>query len=247
MGKAKSPNTGMDLDSSGNIITAQNNGLMASYSPINPPSIFSATPTTANNTSVDLSWDSGAVDTDFGGVTIRRSTATYPASPSDGTAIVTSNAVDTAALDTELSNATTYYYTIFNKTLDGFYSTGVTANTLIAPDAPSLTASKPVINGTSINLSWTVPSGTDHFTLQREINAGGYANVSSNVSSATTTYTDSGLSDGSYIYRIYAVDAASSSSNAGTSSTLIIDTAAPSSPNISASKPTLNGSTINLS
>jgi len=118
---------------------------------------------------------------------------------------------------------------------------------ITAPSRPVITATKPRLNGDTISLEWTQPATTSKFLLKRKLNSEAATVVSANMSSTTTSFSQSALSDGTYEYLLYAVDDYTNTSNVGTSSTLTIDTNAPSAPDISATKPALNSRTINLS
>lgn len=223
--------TAMDLDSSGNIYTAETDGILQTYSPIYPITSFS---TAASENSANLTWTNDSIDSDFSGVTIRRSDTTYPTSITDGS-LVSSNVLTLSYMDNSLSSATTYYYTVFNETVDGFYSAGVTSNVMTPPSAPVLAAELSSPNSSTIHLSWNVPAGTNTFNLQRSFNAGTYTAVQTGIPNSTTSYNDTGLSDGTYIYQIFALDASSNSSSAGISSAIAVDTTPSDGPtNVSA-------------
>ncbi|MBX7149239.1 fibronectin type III domain-containing protein [bacterium] len=230
--------------STGEVSTIDNSGTARTYSPISAPTTFTAS--SIASTSLTLNWtvDSNASGSDFAGATIRSSTSSYPTSATDGSAVTSSN-TDTSFDVTGLSAGTTYYYTIFNKTADGFSSAGVQLSVATAPAAPSISASKPALDSSTINLSWDVPTGTDHFILKRNDGTSD-VNINTNIDDAITSYSDTGLSDGTYTYKIYAVNSNGDSSGVGTSSALTIDTTAPSAPNLTANKATLNGNIINL-
>lgn len=72
---------GMDIDSSGNIYTVQFSGAISTYWPIAVTTSFSSA---AQENSVNLNWMNSAVTSDFSGVTIRRSTVTYPTLATEG-------------------------------------------------------------------------------------------------------------------------------------------------------------------
>ncbi|MGE4170728.1 MAG: hypothetical protein AB7F28_08450, partial [Candidatus Margulisiibacteriota bacterium] len=236
----------MAVDATGNIYVTNTNGDVRLYQPINPVSEFSAT--SASATSVTLNWTSGALDSDFGGVMIRRSSSGTPTSVSDGT-LVTQNNTGSSYQDTGLEASTTYYYTIFNKTSDGFYSSGVTLSVTTAagtPDAPVLSATLPAPNSGSVSLSWNAPALTATFLLQRSQDGGPATTVSANMDVSVTSYSDTGLNDGAYVYSLYAISASGVTSNAGVAATVNIDVTAPSPPSLEASKPTPNGTTVSL-
>lgn len=230
-----------DLNTStGKMYTVDGNGTVQMYDPINPVSAFTAS---SSGSDVTLSITNGAVDSDFGGTLIRRSTLSYPATVTDGSAVTTT--ASNTFVDSGLSNAT-YYYTAFNKTSDGYYSSGVTSSVVVAasPDAPILAS---IVSGNSVSLSWNVPVGTNAFVLRRSSlefpasQSDGTAVTSTDAS--TINFTDVGLADGTYYYSIFAADALNNYSSAGTAS-VTIDTTPPSrASNFSA---VASGSTITL-
>jgi hypothetical protein len=212
------------------------------YDPINAVADFSAS---ASSSNAILAWTAGVSDSDFSGVTIRRSTSGFPVNATDGT-LVTSSDIGTSFVDSGLADGT-YYYAIFNQTLDSYYSTGVTTTVTIdatPPTSPTLHASA---TGTTVNLAWDVPSETASFVLRRSTSA---FPVSVNDGSAVTTtdasltsLTEAGLADGTYYYAIFAGDARNNYSSAGTTSALI-DTTAPAAP--TGFSAWVSGSTVNL-
>ncbi len=243
---------GLDVDSKGNLYVGVFSGTSSfavrKYAPINAVTTFNMTPTTNK---VTLSWSagSGATGSDYVGATIRSSTVGFPATPTDGVAVTSNNKAGTFS-NTGLTPGTTYYYSIFNKTSDGFFSSAVTRSvttTNLPPNAPTISGTKPVLNSSTINLSWDVPATTAKFVLYKSVDSGPVTMVSSNISSGVTSLAQTGLSDGNYVYTIYAVNAYGATSNVGTASSITIDTTAPNAPTLSASKPVLNGTTVNLS
>ncbi len=196
-----------------------------------PPSRPTGFAAETSGTDISLSWTNPT--SDFASVTVRKSDSTYPASITDGTA-VTSNST---ATHLTLKNFTdgNYYFSIFASDSYGNMSAKATANARVSttpPDAPTLTAEKASLNGTTINLSWNVPATTSKFLLKRSFNSGQATTVSSNIPSSTTSLSQTGLADGTYTYSLYAINVYSNTSNVGTSSTLTIDTTAPSAPTL---------------
>ncbi len=234
---------GMDINASGTIFTVDTSGTVKRYSPINSLTDLTATPSGA---SINLSWTTGVSDADFAGVTIRRSTSAYPTSPTDGVA-VTSDLVGSSYSDSGLAEGTTYYYTLFNKTLDGFYDVGsqISATTSTAPSPPSgLTASA---SGSSVNLNWTNPvSNFDSVTIRRSSSA--YpTSISDGVGVQSgltdTTYSDTGLADGTYYYSLFATDGFGLYSDAATVSVTVDGTPTAAITSFAA---LVSGSNINL-
>ncbi len=239
--KAGSNIAGMDVSSStGRITIINSSGTVATYDPITSPSSISSS---ASGTSAVLTWTTGVADGDFNGVTIRRSTSSYPTTATDGVA-VTSSSLATSFIDTELDEGT-YYYSFFNETSDGYYSSPATSTATIdlPPAAPTLTAEA---TGSNISLSWSVPSDTASFTLRRSMSdyptshTDGAAVTTTN--SSITSLTESGMMDGDYFYSIFAADAGGNYSTSGTAS-VTVDTTGPTTPILSA---TASGSSILL-
>jgi fibronectin type 3 domain-containing protein len=213
---------GMDFNTStGRITTVDTSGNITVYNPIAPPVSVSASP---SGSSAVFNWTNDITDNDFGGVTIRRSTVGYPTSAADGSA-VTSSVRTTTFSDTGLNDGT-YYYTLFNKTMDGYYSAGVTSSVTIAvpPDAPTVEAA--AVRPTSVSLVWSIPADTESFTLKRSRDGGPFTTVSTTMTA--TSYMDTGLIDGNYTYAVYAVDASGNISSPGRTTTVVIDTLSPS-------------------
>jgi hypothetical protein len=226
----------------GKIYTVDTGGVIQVYDPIYPVATFTATSSGSN---VTLSIVSGAADTDFGGVMIRRSAVSFPTSSTDGTGVTST--VENSFVDSGLSDGT-YYYTAFNTTADGYYSTGVTTSVSVdgtPPSAPVLSASR---SGTSVSLSWTQPDTTASFMLRRStlgaISSNSDGSTVSTTDVSITSYVDSGLSDGTYYYGIFAIDSNGNYSSAGTAPSVTIDTLAPSVP--ASFTATASGSSITL-
>lgn len=233
---------GIDVNPTTGMITViDTSGAVTTYDPVNPPSTISSS---ASGTSATLSWATDIVDSDFRGVTIRRSTSSYPSSATDGVA-VTSSSLVTSFTDTDLAGGT-YYYSFFNQTSDGYYSSAATSTVTIdlPPSAPILSAD---VAGSTINLSWSVPSDTASFTLRRGMSdyptshTDGVAVTTTN--SSITSLTESGMIDGVYFYSLFAADAGENYSAAGTAN-VTVDTTGPAAPILSASA---SGSSILLS
>lgn len=233
---------GLDVNTStGRITVIDSSGMVTTYNPIDALSSVSST---ASSTSAILSWITGALDADFGGVTIRRSTSGYPTSATEGVA-VTSSSMATSLTDTGLDEGT-YYYSFFNQTVDGYYSTAATSSVMIdlPPEAPTLAVEA---TGSTISLSWSVPADTDTFMLRRDTTdfPASYTDGSTvtTTASSVTSLTQNSLPDGIYYYSIFARDSGGNYSSPGTASATI-DTISPSAPTLNA---ITSGSSILLS
>jgi YD repeat-containing protein len=131
-------------------------GVTATATPVAPPDTtppanvtgFTATP---GNAQVELAWSLPA-DADFAGVKILRRTGSYPASPSDGTAVY--NGAGTGTTDTGLVNGTEYFYKAFS--YDGVpnYASGATASAVPAAPTPAWDAGYQDLGGGWRRLGW---------------------------------------------------------------------------------------------
>ncbi|MGD8811315.1 MAG: PQQ-dependent sugar dehydrogenase [Thioalkalispiraceae bacterium] len=138
-----------------------------------PPAVVSNFTATAQDQSINLSWNNPG-DSDFAGVIIRRSTSGNPASISDGTEVY--NGAGSSITDSGLTNGTTYYYSIFTYDEVPNYSGAVSINarptslnvdagsdqTIVLADAANLNAIA-TENGQppqgTVTYSWTQVSG----------------------------------------------------------------------------------------
>ncbi len=233
---------GMDINTStGEIFVIDSSGTVTVYDPINAVSSFAAS---ASSSNAILIWTAG-VDGDTRGVTIRRSTSGFPATPSDGTA-VTSSATVSNFTDSGLADGT-YYYAIFNQTIDGYYGAGVTTSLTIDVPPDPVSSFIASASGTTASLNWTNPTSPDfsHVSIRRSTTdfpaslSDGFA-VSSTV--IGTSFTETGLSDNVYYYGLFAIDSGNNASIVATSS-VTIDTTPPVAPILTAYA---SGTTINL-
>ncbi len=219
---------GFDVSTTtGRITTINTSGTVSRYDPINSVTSVS---TTASGTSVVLDWTSGVAGSDFSGVTIRRSSAGFPASATDGTA-VTSSSMATSLTETGLAEGA-YYYSFFNQTSDGYFSQAATTTVTVdlPPDAPALSAS---VTGSTITLAWSSPSGVSGYVLRRST-VGFPATHVSDTAVTTTAASITGLVqasmvDGRYYYSVFAFDEGGNYSSAGTAS-VSVDTVGPTAP-----------------
>ncbi|MBI3608871.1 MAG: hypothetical protein HY207_12965 [Nitrospirae bacterium] len=133
------------------------------------------------------------------------------------------NNTTTTFTDTGLTNGTTYYYVIraFDGTQESANSTQASAAPVdnTAPAAPTGVSAvdRPADQGGAINLAWTVSTATDvtQQRVYRSTTSGGpYSLVTTFANNTTTTYTDTGLTNGTtYYYVIRAFDGTQESAN----------------------------------
>jgi endoglucanase len=171
-----------------------------------------ATPTnlvaTAGNAQVALSWTASTGATSY---TVRRATT------SGGTyADVATGVTSTNYTNTGLTNGTAYYYVV-----SAVNSAGSSANSnqvSATPQTPVTIPAAPtnltgVAGNAQVVLSWTASSGATSYTVKRSTASGsGYVDVATGVTS--TSYTNTGLTNGTaYYFVVSAVNSAGSSGN----------------------------------
>lgn len=180
----------------------------------------------ASGDSIQLTWTT-PTDSDYQDTTIRRSTTSFPMSVDDGV-LVADGLTGTSYDDTGLEWETAYYYTVFHRA-SGIYSRGGTGSAITglrAPDAPSLGA---FAEGSNAILYWSVPSGAASFLIMQSKD-GDDAQTVVMLDASESSYTVEGLTDGTYVFSIYALNADDVASDAGVSPSIVIDTIAPDAP-----------------
>jgi len=170
---------------------------------------------TAGNGQVSLSWAASSGATSY---TVKR--ATTSGGPYTN---VATNVTTTSYTNTSLTNGTTYYYVVSASNSAGSSANSAQASatptgstTPTAPAAPTgLTATAG--NG-QVSLSWAASSGATSYTVKRATTSGGaYTNVATNV--ASTSYTDTGVTNGTtYYYVVSASNSAGSSADSAQAS-----------------------------
>jgi len=174
-----------------------------------PPTVPSA-PTglaaTAGNTQVALSWTASSGATSYN---VYRGTT---AGGESATAVAT-GVTGTTYTNTGLINGTAYYYKVkaVNSAGTSGYSNEASATPVLAvPSAPTgLTATA---GNTQVALSWTASSGAASYNVYRGTTAGGESTTAIATGITTTSYTNTGLTNGStYYYKVKAVNASGTS------------------------------------
>ena len=160
--------------------------------------------------------------------------------------------------DTGLTNGTTYYYVVraYDSTQESVNSNEASAvpvdNT--APAVPTFLTASDVAgdNGGAVALSWT-PSVSTDVTQQRiyrsTVTGGPYTLVTTFTNNTTSTYTDTGLTNGTtYYYMVRAWDGTQESANSNEASATPLDNIVPSAPTTLSAidTPLDNGGGINL-
>lgn len=163
------------------------------------------------NGTASLSWaaSSGAVS-----YNVLRSTtngAGYT-TVTNGTGVTT-----TSFSDSGLAAGVTYYYVVQAVNAGGTSANSNQATVTFAPAAPTLSATAG--NGT-VSLIWTAPSGATSYALLRSTTSGsGYVAVTNASNLTSTSFTDTGLSNGTtYYYVVRASNSGGTSPNSNQAS-----------------------------
>lgn len=214
------PNTGIDSLGSFYFKVTDNTGfsytnsvnvhiLSDGTSVTNPPAAPANLLAAAGDAQVSLSWPSVS-----GATYYILKAATVDGGPYNG---IATNA-STTYLHTGLSNGTTYYYVVSagNSIGEGTNSVQATATpSLPLPGVPvGLTATA---GDTRISLSWSAASAASAYVVKRAmVNGGDYASL---VTNTATTFTNTGLVNGTtYYYVVSAQNAAGESANSSQAS-----------------------------
>jgi fibronectin type 3 domain-containing protein len=171
---------------------------------------------TAGNASVSLSWsppssNGGAAVTSYN---VYRSTT----AGGEGSTPVAFAVTGTSFIDTGLTNGTTYYYTVAAVNSVGTGPQSAEANATPQPTAPTAPLGLKAKGGNvSVSLSWSVPasdggSPITGYNIYRSTTAGGEGGTPVKTGVTTTSYTDTGLTNGTtYYYTVAAVNAVGTS------------------------------------
>lgn len=180
----------------------------ALLAPLPPVTSLTALPT---NGAAILRWTNPSSNS-FAGVRIQRTTASPPASVTDGTTVYQGSG--TSMTNSGLTNRIVYYYGVFAHDAAPHYSQpaiiNVTPADIYPPGNISTTVSESVDQGTHIE--WLPPADSDYAgtRIVRKM-AVAPTNISDGIlvyTGAGTSFDDSGLINGSnYYYRCYAFDA----------------------------------------
>ena len=168
------------------------------------PAVPTGLTATAGNAQVALSWSASSGATSYN---VKRSTT------SGGSYTTIASVTTTSYSNTGLSNGMTYYYVVsaVNSGGESANSSQVSATPQAsAPAAPTgLTATA---GNAQVALSWNASSGATSYNVKRSTTSGGsYATIAS---VTTTSYSNTGLSNGTtYYFVVSAVNAGGESAN----------------------------------
>jgi fibronectin type 3 domain-containing protein len=159
---------------------------------------------TAGNGQVALNW---SASTGASGYSVLRAT-----SPNGTYTTVASGVTGTSYTDTGLSNGTTYYYAVVATNGSGSSANSSQVNALTAPAAPTGLAA--TADNAQVSLLWNASTGAATYNVLRSTTSGsGYASVATGVTG--TSYTDTGLTNGTtYYYVVTATNSGGTSANA---------------------------------
>jgi O-glycosyl hydrolase/fibronectin type 3 domain-containing protein len=159
---------------------------------------------TAGNTQVGLSWSASSGATAYD---VKRSTVS-----GSGYATITSP-TGTSYTNTGLTNGTTYYYVVAAKNAGGSSANSSQVSATPQPAIPPVpTGLSATAGNTQVQLSWTASTGATAYDLKRStVSGSGYATITSPTG---TSYTNTGLTNGTtYYYVVAAKNAGGSSAN----------------------------------
>ena len=165
---------------------------------IQPPASVVAAP---GNQKVSLTWTAAP-----GAVSYNVYRGTSPGG--EGATPIARGVTTTSYTDTGLTDGTTYYYqvTAVNVSGESNHSVEVSAMPVAPPSAPAGFIATP--GNTEIGLSWTAPAGATSYNVYRGTTPGGEGASPVATGVTTTSFTDTGLTDGAtYYYRVTAVNA----------------------------------------
>ena len=181
---------------------------------IYPPAVPTNFVATAGNTQVVLSWSAATGATSY---KLFRSTTSgsYTATPLATLGTVTSYT------DNYLPNNTRYYYILIANNADGDSANSTEASATPSLPLPSAPTNFVAIPGNAqVALSWSASSGATSYKLFRSTQSGIYDFTSPLATVTTTSYTDTGVTNGTTYF--YVVSAANADGGTGASSAEVV-------------------------
>src|SRR6202451_3718138 len=170
----------------------------------NPPPAPTNLVATPGNAQVGLNWSASSGATSYN---VQRSTT------SGGPSTTIGSPTTNSYTDTGVTNGTTYYYVVsaVNTAGQSANSSQVSATPQVGiPPAPTNLVATP--GNAQVGLSWSASSGATSYNVKRSTTSGGpYTTIGS---PTTTSYTDTGVTNGTtYYYVVAAVNTAGQSAN----------------------------------
>jgi fibronectin type 3 domain-containing protein len=173
-----------------------------------PAAPTNLTAVAASGTTVALAWTGSTGATSYN---------VYRGTVSDGealTAIGTTNSSTTSFVDSGLTSGTTYFYNVA-----AVNSVGISPDSNEVSIAPVASGPPPVPGGVSasagngqVTVSWSASGGATSYNLFRSTTAGGEGTTPIVSGITTTSYTNTGLVNGTkYFYRVAAVNSSGAS------------------------------------
>ena len=183
------------------------------WTPPSAPAAPTGLTATAGNASVSLGWTASSGASSYN---VYRGTS---AGGESGTAIAT-GVTTTSYTDATATNGTTYYYKVaaVNSTGTSALSNEASATPQTSvPAAPTgLTATG---NNGSVSLNWGASSGATSYKLFRSTSSGGEGTTAYVSSITATSYSDTGVTNGTtYYYKVAAVNGAGTSAQSAEAS-----------------------------
>ncbi|MCA1628230.1 MAG: fibronectin type III domain-containing protein, partial [Acidobacteria bacterium] len=173
-----------------------------------PPAAPTGLTATPSNTQVTLAWTASANATSYN---VKRATTAGGPYASIATGVTT-----TGYTNTGLANGTTYYYVVSAVNANGEGANSAEASATTAPAAPTgLTATA---GNAQVSLAWSASAGATGYNVKRATTSGGaYTTIVTGVT--TTSYADTGVTNGTtYYYVVAAVNASGESPNSAQAS-----------------------------
>jgi fibronectin type 3 domain-containing protein len=174
--------------------------------PVTAPAAPTGLSATAGDTQVSLSWTASS-----GATSYHVMRATTDGGPYTEIAVP----ITTAYIDTSVTNDTTYYYVV--RAANSAGQSGNSGQASATPTAPVTVPAAPAAlsatpGNAQVALSWSASGGATSYRVKRSTTSGGpYTSVATPTS---TTYTNTGLTNGTtYYYVVTAMNAAGESGN----------------------------------
>jgi len=190
----------------------------------------------AGNTQVSLTWSATSGATSYN---LYRSTT----SGGEGMTAYKTGLTGTSTIDTGLTNGTTYYYKL------AAVNSGGTSGQSSEVNAKPIATVPPVPTGVNaspanaqVTVTWSTSVGASSYNLYRSTTAGGEGTTAYRTALTGTSFTDTGLTNGTtYYYKLAAVN------SAGTSAQSAEVHAAPSNASIFNPTETISGGNVTFS